>query len=73
MLRGNLCRPYLRAEASIVVSVKLRLKSLKGFSPGAELDVIAGVNSHYPALLGPEHPELLLTKGGSRRTRPVSA
>ena len=46
----------------VVVSVKLKLRSLKGSKPGTEIEVIAGVNSHYPALLGPEHPELLLTR-----------
>ena len=46
----------------MVVSVKLRLKSLRGAKPGAEVEVVAGVNSHYPAFLGPGNPELLLTK-----------
>jgi len=35
---------------------------LKGSKPGSIVEVIAGVNSHYPALLGPGNPELLLTK-----------
>ncbi|RLE47875.1 MAG: hypothetical protein DRJ31_08200 [Candidatus Methanomethylicota archaeon] len=38
------------------------LRSLVGFKVGSLVEVIAGVNSHYPALLGPDEPELLLTK-----------
>lgn len=49
----------------MVVSVKLR--SLKGLNPGVEIEVVAGVNSHYPALLGPDEPELLLTKDAAER------
>ncbi len=42
----------------MVVSVKLRIKSL--INKDREVEVEAGVNSHYPALLGPDEPEILL-------------
>jgi len=44
----------------VVVSVRLRIKSLIGSNKGTAIDVIAGVNSHYPAMLGPDEPEILL-------------
>ncbi|MCX8161707.1 MAG: hypothetical protein N3E44_01775, partial [Candidatus Bathyarchaeota archaeon] len=50
----------------MVVSVNLKLRSLKGLNPGVEIEVVPGVNSHYPALLGPDEPELLLTKDPER-------
>jgi len=46
----------------VVVSVRLRIRSLVGRSPGSTVEVVAGVNSHYPALLGPDEPELLLPR-----------
>ena len=44
----------------MVVSVKLRIKPLIDKARGSLVEVEAGVNSHYPALLGPDQPEILL-------------
>jgi hypothetical protein len=40
--------------------VKLRIRALVGSKPGSSMEVVAGVNSHYPAYLGPDEPELLI-------------